>query len=64
MSKCLHNLPSQRLVLKALEKLKIQNKIKCELCIYKHKIPNYYVYRNSGKMFQEIFLEKKKNLKT
>ena len=64
MSKCLHNLPSQRLVLKTLEKLKIQNKIKCELCIYKHKKPNYYVHRNFGKMFQETFIEKKKNLKT
>ena len=64
MSKCLHNLPSQRLVLKTLEKLKIQNKIKCELCIYKYKKPNYYVHRNFGKMFQKTFIEKKKNLKT
>ena len=28
--KCLHNLPSQRLMLKTLDKLKVQNKIKCE----------------------------------
>ena len=63
MSKCSHNLPSQRLVLKTLEKLKIQNKIKCELCIYKYKKP-YYVHRNFGKTFQETFIEKKKNLKT
>ena len=30
-----------RLMLKTLDKLKIQNKIKCELCIYKYKKPNY-----------------------
>ena len=40
--KCLHNLLSQRLMLKTLDKLKIQNNIiKCELCIYKYQKPNY-----------------------
>ena len=28
---------SQRLMLKTLDQLKIHNKIKCELCIYKYK---------------------------
>ena len=32
---CLHNLASQRLMLKTLDKLKVQNKKKCALCIYK-----------------------------
>ena len=28
-----------------------KNKIKCELCMYKYKNPNYQVHRNLGKMF-------------
>ena len=36
--KCLHNLPSQRLMLETLDKLKIQNKIKIELCTYKYNV--------------------------
>ena len=43
-------LPSQRLKLKTLDKLKIQKKIKCELCIYKYKKP--YLLKN-------YFFEKK-----
>ena len=36
--KCLHNLPSQRLMLETLDKLKIQNKIKFELCMHKYNV--------------------------
>ena len=45
---------SQRLMLKTLDQLKIHNKIKCELCIYKYKKPNYH-----WEYFLRNFLNKK-----
>ena len=50
-------------MLKMFDKLKIQNKIKCELCIYKYKKPNYYCKYIVilGKSYQLII---KKKLRT
>ena len=50
-------------MLKRLDKLKIQNKIKCELYIYKHKknlTVNYIVILE--KCFKKLFSGKKKKL--
>ena len=61
----MHNLPSQRLMLKTLDRLKIQNKIKCELCIYKYKKPTIKYIVILGKIFKKLLFGKKlKNLST
>ena len=60
----MHNLPNQRLMLKAFDKLKIQNKIKCELCIYKYKknlTIKYIVIL--GKFFKKLFKKIKRVVK-
>ena len=50
-------------MLKTLDQLKIHNKIKCELCIYKYKKPNYYWEYFFKKLFEQKNTEIKKNLK-